>query len=112
MKYRRLVVFPCWSTACVLLLLGVLSHCGRGIPRQPSVILISLDTLRADHMGVYGYERPTTPNLDRLASESIVFEHAFAPAVWTLISHMSMLTGAYPNQHGVLDLDMVLSPET
>jgi arylsulfatase A-like enzyme len=77
-----------------------------------SVVLVSLDTLRADHMGLYGYERDTTPYLDRLARECLTFERALAPASWTLISHMTMLTGLYPNQHGVVAKDQALASET
>ncbi len=67
----------------------------------PNVLLLSLDTLRADHIGAYGYERATTPNLDALAEDAIVFEHAIAPANHTLESHMSLMTGLYPAAHGV-----------
>jgi len=67
---------------------------------RPHLILISLDTLRPDHLGLSGYERDTSPNLDALARESLVFDNAFAPAPWTLPSHASMFTGHYPNSHG------------
>lgn len=63
-------------------------------PRRPrNVILVSLDTLRADHLGCYGYGRPTSPALDGLAEESVLFKRAYAPSSWTLPSHVSMLTG-------------------
>jgi arylsulfatase len=74
------------------------------------VILISLDTLRGDHAGFLGYERETTPNLDALAREGVVFERAFATSCWTLTSHMGMLTGLYPEQHGVVSNDAALNP--
>jgi len=67
---------------------------------RPNVILISIDTLRADHLGVYGYEGTTSPTLDELASSSLVFTNAFAPAPWTLPSHASMFTGRLPYEHG------------
>jgi arylsulfatase A-like enzyme len=70
-----------------------------GMPPRPHVILISIDTLRADHLGAYGYARATSPNLDVLAAEGFVFENAFAPSPWTLPSHASMLTGLYPEEH-------------
>lgn len=70
-----------------------------GKPPRPHVILISIDTLRADHLGAYGYARATSPNLDAFAAESIVFENAFATSPWTLPSHASMLTGLYPEEH-------------
>lgn len=70
---------------------------------RPNVLLISIDTLRADHLSCHGYARPTTPNLDRLAAEGTRFSHAFGTAVWTPPAHGSMLTGLYPTQHGVVD---------
>jgi hypothetical protein len=66
------------------------------------VILISLDTLRADRLGVYGAELPTSPNLDALATRGVVFENAQAPAPWTLPSHRTLLTGLQPLTHGAL----------
>ncbi|MEM7307787.1 MAG: sulfatase [Planctomycetota bacterium] len=68
---------------------------------RPNVILISLDTLRRDHIGCYGYGRPTTPELDRFAADCVRFDHAFSPQSWTLTAHMSMLTGVYPSVHGL-----------
>ena len=67
---------------------------------HPHVILISLDTLRADHLGSYGYARDTSPVLDAFAAEAMVFEAAFAPANWTLPSHASLFTGVSPAKHG------------
>jgi len=66
-----------------------------------SVVLVSVDTLRADHLGAYGGKRPTSPNLDRLAREGVLFERVISQAPWTTPSHMSMLTSMYPSQHGV-----------
>jgi arylsulfatase A-like enzyme len=68
----------------------------------PNVILISIDTLRADHLGCYGYDRNTSPNLDDLAEESILFTKNFAPSSTTTPSHVSMLTSLYPLAHDVL----------
>jgi arylsulfatase A-like enzyme/predicted negative regulator of RcsB-dependent stress response len=65
------------------------------------VILISIDTLRADHLPVYGYRNVATPAIDALASESLVFENAYAHCPMTLPSHVSMLTGLLPPEHGV-----------
>jgi arylsulfatase A-like enzyme len=80
-------------------------------PARPSVILVSIDTLRADHVGLYGYARPTTPFLDRWAQGGVVFERAFTTAAWTLVAHMTMLTGLFPEQHGVIGKNRALSPE-
>ncbi len=66
----------------------------------PNLLLITLDTLRADHLSSYGYHRPTTPNLDRLAQGGVLFEYAIANASWTLPSHASLFTGRFPHEHG------------
>ena len=65
------------------------------------IILISLDTLRADHLSCYGYHRNTSPFIDAFAKESILFEHAVVQSQWTLPSHMSIMTSLYPSSHGV-----------
>lgn len=70
--------------------------------KQPNIILISIDTLRADHLSCYGYPRLTTPNIDRLAREGVLFKSAYSTAVWTPPAHASMLTGLYPKEHGVI----------
>ena len=70
-------------------------------PGSPNVLLIVLDTVRADHLGVYGYERPTTPHLDQLARRSIRFDQARATAPWTLASHASLFTGRGPGELGI-----------
>src|SRR5512143_2919665 len=71
------------------------------IDRQ-NVLLITIDTLRADALGIYG-GRASTPALDRLAAEGVRFDFAHAHAVLTLPSHASILTGTYPFQHGIRD---------
>jgi arylsulfatase A-like enzyme len=74
----------------------------RGGARPPNVVLISVDTLRADHLELYGYGRRTMPNLTAWAErEAVVFENAVVQAPWTLPSHVSMLTGLDPLVHGV-----------
>lgn len=65
------------------------------------VILISNDTMRADHLGCYGYKRDTSPYIDAFAEEAVLFENAFTPEVWTPSAHMTMLSGLYPKHHGV-----------
>ena len=67
------------------------------------VILISIDTCRADYLGCYGYERNTSPNMDALAAEATVFTHAISPIPLTLPAHGSMLTGTIPPVHGLHD---------
>ena len=68
-----------------------------------NVILISIDTCRADHLSCYGYWCKTTPNIDAVAADGILFSHAIAPVAITLPSHSSMLTGTIPPYHGVHD---------
>ncbi len=79
-------------------LVGLTAGCGS--PEGPNVILITLDTTRYDHLSCYDYERKTSPNIDALAAESAVFEHAYAVSSWTLPTHASIFTGRYPKSHG------------
>jgi arylsulfatase A-like enzyme len=74
---------------------------GRFESAHEDIILIVVDTLRADHLGVYGYDRGTSPRLDRLARGATVFEAAWSAAPWTLPSVMSMMTSRYPSSHRV-----------
>ncbi len=78
---------------------------------RPNLVLVSIDTLRADRMSLYGYERPTTPELEALAEGARVFERASSPAPWTLPSVTSTLTGLLPAEHGVVDRSLELAPE-
>ena len=68
----------------------------------PNIIIIAVDTLRADHLGCYGYARPTSPNIDALARTSVRFERAFAAAIPTMPSFTAMLTGVHPYRSGVV----------
>jgi arylsulfatase A-like enzyme/cytochrome c-type biogenesis protein CcmH/NrfG len=68
-----------------------------------TIILISIDTIRADRLGCYGYEQLTTPHIDRFATQAFVFENCFSNMPLTLPSHCSMLTGLLPPTHGVQD---------
>jgi arylsulfatase A-like enzyme len=67
---------------------------------RPNIVLVTLDTTRADRLGCYGYARPTSPRLDALAREGVVYQRAYAPSTWTLPSHASLFTGKYPKSHG------------
>jgi arylsulfatase A-like enzyme len=64
-------------------------------------VLVSIDTLRADHLGCYGYERPVSPALDALAAEGIVFENTVAQCTWTTPSHAALMTSRYPTELGL-----------
>lgn len=66
----------------------------------PNIVLIVLDTMRADHIGAYGYERPITPWLDAFAEKSTLFEHLVASSSYTLPTHATIFTGLYPESHG------------
>ncbi len=68
----------------------------------PNIILVSIDTLRADHLGCYGSPRDTSPNIDRLARDGIRFRQAIAASSWTIPSTASMLTGLTPSRHGAI----------
>lgn len=74
---------------------------------KPPIVLFVIDTLRADHVGAYGYARPTTPNLDQFAAKALRFNHAYATASWTVPSMSSLFTGVYPWDHGVTKAELV-----
>ncbi len=73
-------------------------------PGSPNVLMIVIDTLRADRVHAYGYARETTPNIDRFANQGVLFENAISPTPWSLPSHVSLLTGRYQFEHGIADI--------
>lgn len=79
-------------------------------PRARNVLLIMVDTLRADHLGTYGYARSTSPHIDALAREAAVFEHGYSHAPWTMPSVASMFTALEPKDHGISDWKQALDP--
>ena len=83
----------------LLLLLPSPAACSRR-PERPNLLLVTLDTTRRDHLSCYGYDRETSPNLDRLAREGQKLERAWAVSSWTLPTHASLFTGLYPSTHG------------
>jgi len=87
-------------TAAVLLASLSASACSSE-PPGPNVVLVVIDTLRADHLPFYGYENQTAPYLDSLAARGVVFERAWSTSSWTAPATASIMTGLYPNQHGV-----------
>jgi arylsulfatase A-like enzyme len=106
---RRLLVWPALVAGAILIQWGWLvggdilkrwREEARALPPagSPNVLLIVLDTVRADHLSVYGYERPTTPNLEALARRAIRFDQARAAAPWTLASHATLFTGRWPHE--------------
>ncbi len=94
-----------------LLALRTLSCAEAPDPRPLNVVLIVVDTLRWDHLSGYGMPRSTTPHLDALARDGVMFRNAYAPSSWTLPSIVSLHTGLYPGSHGMVDPSRKLSTE-
>jgi arylsulfatase A-like enzyme len=69
---------------------------------SPHVVLIVVDTLRADHLGAYGYRYPTSPSIDALASRGVIFDRAYSPGTWTKPAIASLFTALLPSEHGIL----------
>lgn len=97
-------------SAALLAALLLAAACGGGRGR-PDIVLITLDTVRTDHLGCYGAAGAATPNVDRIAAESVVFEKAFCQAPITRPSHASMLTSRYPRSHAVMNNQIPLSAD-
>jgi len=83
---------------------------GRSGRSRPNIIIILIDTLRADHLSCYGHSRRTSPHIDALAERGCVFEKVVSPAPWTPPSHASLFTGTYPSRHGVDRSHLILDP--
>jgi len=79
----------------------IISEEGQGSPNSFPIFIISCDTLRPDHLLPYGYNLPTSPYLDEFAKDSVIFENAYTTQPFTPVAHMSLLTGLYPENHGV-----------
>lgn len=88
-----------WFALPAALLLLSFGGCKGKQPMQ--VLLISIDTLRSDHLSAYGYERNTSPHLDALSRDAVFYKHAYPNGCWTMPSHVSLLTGALPSRHGI-----------
>jgi len=85
--------------AALPLLVLAAAACGGVEPPPPGFVVVMIDTLRADHLGAYGYDGPVSPNLDRFASEAVLFERCFAQAPWTKPSVATLFTSLYPQVH-------------
>lgn len=81
------------------------------IPKRANLFLITLDTLRLDHLNIYGYKRDTSPAISELSKNSFVFDNAFTVATNSGPSHATMLTGLYPSQHGLIDNGQAINPD-
>lgn len=106
-----------WLVACLgLAIIGIeggkriyeqhaISDLPSAAPESPNVLVVVVDTLRADHLSSYGYSRETSPNLDRLAANGVLFENAIAPSSWSLPSHASLVTGRAVHEHGMGNIE-------
>jgi len=101
------------KSVLTMIVLAIVSGCAEqpAPPAPRGIILISLDTLSAAHLGLFEYDRETSPFLDSLGRRSVVFENAIVQLPGTLPSHMSIFTGLYPSEHDVFPVDSVLSSE-
>ena len=101
----------CWLCLVGLVTLGACKSGSAPSPSRLNLLLVTIDTLRADRLGCYGYSQIETPNLDKVARQGVLFENAVAPAPLTAPSHASMMTGVYPTVHKVRNTGgFVLSP--
>lgn len=100
---KPVFIFYLFFLLCSFLSPVSLSEAAAPQPGKPAynLLLITIDTLRADHLGCYGYQDVNTPAIDSLASEGILFTQALTPVPITLPSHVSIMTGLYPVQHGI-----------
>jgi len=78
---------------------------------KPNVVVILLDCVRSDHCSICGYERRTTPGLERLGERTVVYENAISPAIWTMASLASLFTGTYPSAHRFVRLGQAFPTE-
>ena len=78
---------------------------------KPNVLLIVMDATRADHLSCYGYNRTTTPHIDSLAKDGVIYENNYSVGIWSLPSMASMFTSSFPSQHGYNAESMIIKPE-
>ena len=108
--WRHLLCIYLWRF--IIVVATVLLACGCDNSSTPTnVLLITIDTLRADHCSVLGYERDTTPRLSKLAKQGALFELAYAPTATTAPSHVSIFTGLYPLTHQIVRNGLILPNE-
>jgi len=91
---------PAVSPRLLVWLLAIGALACRETPHTPSLVLVTLDTTRVDHLSCYGYERATTPHLDAFAGRAVQYQRAWSTSSWTLPAHASLFTGLYPSRHG------------
>jgi arylsulfatase A-like enzyme len=96
----------------LVLTLPALSACTRPAPAPRNAIVVVIDALRADHLGCYGYQRPTSPHIDALAASGTRFAHGVSTTPWTLPSMATLMTSLYPSVHGAMRPSDVLACAT
>jgi len=96
--------FKHWKTllslAFVTVAVSMAARAAKSKTPAPSVVIITLDTVRLDHLGCYGYGRPTSPRIDELASSATLYTRSLASSSWTIPTHASLFTGRFPFEHG------------
>jgi len=102
-RWRAALILTLFALAVTAAAVGGWWYARESPPHQGPLVLISIDTLRADHLPAYGYTRVKTPAIDALAADGIVFERAYSHSPQTFPAHSSMLTGRLPFEHGVRD---------
>lgn len=108
---RHIFILAIAALGTALAAVGGWRYARASAPVPGPVILISIDTLRADHLPAYGYRAVKTPAIDALAADGVVFEHAYAHSAQTLPSHAAIMTGRLPFENGVRDDDASLGPD-
>jgi len=102
MSQRRWLAHQLGGAATLLLALGAGTGCSRPAATPPNVLLVTLDTVRADHLSAYGYPVATSPRLQALARQATLYRQARATSPWTIPTHASLFTGKFPFEHGAI----------
>ena len=111
LRLTLILVAFCFLSFLILTRFDILPLHGGNFSSPPNILLISIDTLRADHLDAYGYERKTSPMITTLASRGILFKRAIAQASWTLPSMASLHTSLYPSEHKALGANTKISDD-
>ena len=97
--HSKIHIMKCSRLYVCLAIALTTCFCDRENSSDPNLIIIGIDTLRADRLGCYGYEKNTSPNIDRLADEGVIFLRNYSQAPWTMPSFASIMTSLYPRTH-------------
>ncbi len=107
-KRGKAILVLCLGILLIGIAAGLFFSPQQAGPGAPNIVIICLDTLRADHLGCYGYHRDTTPHIDRFAAQGVLFEQTLSQAPWTLPAHVSLFSSLYPSRHGVHRHDLAI----